>query len=236
MFQTTAIQNKRFATRRAVARLLIAGATAVLISGCTSMEKENTITGSLPDDYRINHPIAITQTNKTFDLTVATNANAPTEDQVRSLDGFLEAYQNNGSGPITLMLPLGSSNQAAAGIVGRKLASAISKTKAGSAGVTTVFYHAPADQAIAPIRITYLALVAATNQCGLWPKDLTYTFKNKHYENFGCAYQNNLAAQIANPNDLQGPRKQTEIDATNRQKVIGDYQNGDSGFNPTINY
>jgi pilus assembly protein CpaD len=51
------------------------------------------------------------------------------------------------------------------------------------------------------------------------------TSENKHYADFGCSYQNNLAAQVANPADLLGPRKQTEIDAENRDKVIDVYRN-----------
>ena len=61
------------------------------------------------------------------------------------------------------------------------------------------------------------------------------TSENKHYANFGCSYQNNLAAQIANPADLLGPRKQTPIDAENRGVVIDDYQTGrtsDDSGNP----
>jgi pilus assembly protein CpaD len=48
--------------------------------------------------------------------------------------------------------------------------------------------------------------------------------ENKHYADFGCSYQNNLAAQIANPADLIGPRKQTSIDAERRGQVIDDYR------------
>ncbi len=58
---------------------------------------------------------------------------------------------------------------------------------------------------------------AQTDKCGRWPEDILETSENKHYANFGCSYQNNLAAQIANPADLLGPRKQTPIDAANRE-------------------
>ncbi|GAI42846.1 unnamed protein product, partial [marine sediment metagenome] len=37
--------------------------------------------------------------------------------------------------------------------------------------------------------------------------------------------QNNLAAQIANPADLLGPRASTTIDAERRGKVIDAYRN-----------
>ena len=48
--------------------------------------------------------------------------------------------------------------------------------------------------------------------------------ENKHYADFGCSYQNNLAAQIANPADLLGPRKLTEVDAEKRGVVIDEYR------------
>ncbi|TGS99095.1 pilus assembly protein CpaD, partial [Mesorhizobium sp. M8A.F.Ca.ET.213.01.1.1] len=38
------------------------------------------------------------------------------------------------------------------------------------------------------------------------------------------SYQNNLAAQMANPADLIGPRKQSDIDAENRGAVIDVYR------------
>ncbi|MBW8682682.1 CpaD family pilus assembly lipoprotein, partial [Klebsiella pneumoniae subsp. pneumoniae] len=77
----------------------------------------------------------------------------------------------------------------------------------------------------APIRLSYSAMTASTGPCGQWPKDLLETADNKHYANFGCASQNNLAAQIANPADLLGPRASTTIDAERRGKVIDAYRN-----------
>ena len=52
--------------------------------------------------------------------------------------------------------------------------------------------------------------------------------QNKNYENFGCASQQNLAAQIANPSDLVGPRGMSPIDAANRATVIQTYRDGDT--------
>ena len=55
-------------------------------------------------------------------------------------------------------------------------------------------------------------------------RHLATTSENKHYADFGCSYQNNLAAQIANPADLLGPRKLSEVDAENRSAVIDTYR------------
>jgi pilus assembly protein CpaD len=51
--------------------------------------------------------------------------------------------------------------------------------------------------------------------------------ENKHWANFGCSYQNNLAAQIANPADLLGPRQPGDIDAQNRSHAIDQYRDRD---------
>ena len=72
---------------------------------------------------------------------------------------------------------------------------------------------------------------AQTDKCGRWPEDiLQNSAENKHYANFGCSYQNNLAAQIANPADLLGPRKQSPIDAERRSNVIDEYRRRSGRF------
>ena len=88
-----------------------------------------------------------------------------------------------------------------------------------------VSYQAPSVDVSAPVRVSYTAMRAQTNKCGRWPDDLLDNVENKHYADFGCSYQNNLAAQIDNPADLLGPRKQTPIDAENRINAIDVYQN-----------
>ena len=60
------------------------------------------------------------------------------------------------------------------------------------------------------------------------------TSENQNYSNFGCATQKNLAAIVANPADLLGPRGITEIDSTRRTTVIQDWQENGSGDLPTL--
>ena len=68
-----------------------------------------------------------------------------------------------------------------------------------------------------PFALSFVGVTAMTDQCGQWPEDLMMnSMANKNWHNFGCASQNNLAAQIANPNDLFTPRGETPIDAERR--------------------
>ncbi|MEP6563987.1 MAG: CpaD family pilus assembly lipoprotein, partial [Mesorhizobium sp.] len=90
--------------------------------------------------------------------------------------------------------------------------------------IVVVSYQAGSSETSAPVRVSYIAVRAQTDKCGRWPDDLTETSENKHYADFGCSYQNNLAAQMANPADLLGPRKSSDIDAENRGAVIDKYR------------
>jgi pilus assembly protein CpaD len=76
--------------------------------------------------------------------------------------------------------------------------------------------------------MTFVAVTALTGECGQWPTDLfgPTVIDNTNWENFGCASQQNLAAQIANPSDLVGPRGMSPIDAEERAQVISVYRQG----------
>jgi pilus assembly protein CpaD len=61
-----------------------------------------------------------------------------------------------------------------------------------------------------------------------WPEDLSKTAQNDTYANFGCSQQNNIAAMVANPQDLVRPRATTPADPMRRIKVFENYRNGEA--------
>ncbi len=77
-----------------------------------------------------------------------------------------------------------------------------------------------ADPALAaPVRLSYSTVVAKTpSRCGQWPNDLASGdslngWQNKEYWNFGCASQQMIATQVADPRDLMGPAAETPPDS-----------------------
>jgi pilus assembly protein CpaD len=44
--------------------------------------------------------------------------------------------------------------------------------------------------------------------------------------NFGCAVQRNIAAELADPRDVDQPRGMTPADATKRMQVLNKYEQG----------
>lgn len=202
---------------------VLAIVAAALLSGCSMQNRDSITVGSVPDDYRTNHPIVISERSEVLDIPVGIGQSGMTNAQRISLEGFLAAYDRSAAPVVTIIVPSGSANEVVARYVAGELAHVIVKNGIPDYRIATAAYVAEPASA-APIRVTYTAMKASTGKCGRWPADLMENSENRHYANFGCSYQNNLAAQIANPADLLGPRKQTTIDAEQRSKVIDRYR------------
>lgn len=204
--------------------LALAVAAAALIGGCTNAPSHSVIVGSIPDDYRTNHPIVVGDKEQILDLPVGTSSYGMTKFQRTRLDGFLSDYDPDSAAFVAILVPSGSVNEAAARRASSDIAAHMRKRGVARGHIVVQRYQSPLPEASPPIRISYMATKAYTDKCGRWPDDMLKNADNKHYENFGCAYQNNLAAQVANPTDLLGPRRMSPIDAENRDVAIGDYK------------
>jgi len=85
----------------------------------------------------------------------------------------------------------------------------------------------------APIKLVYARLKAdTTTKCGwqdeeIVPSRLKINSGNYSNYNFGCSYQKNFAAQIADPRDLVRPRQEGPVDAEKRLAGIERIREGD---------
>jgi pilus assembly protein CpaD len=192
-----------------------------LLAGCA---QKRDVTAGIPDDYRTNHPIIISEKEQVADIPVG-HADTRLSITQRSIVEHAAAnYRSNGSGVIHILVPEGSANGRAAARLRGDIAATLRKNGVKPFNISSERYQAGPEES-APIRLSYSAMTASTNKCGQWPKDLLETAENRHYANFGCASQNNFAAQLANPADLLGPRATSPIDAERRIVVIDDYRN-----------
>ena len=213
-------KTTRYSTGRLSAALVIGA--AALLSSCAG--KDSVTTGSLPDDYRTRHPIAVGEAEKTIDIPVAAGDTGLTNGQSEVIAGFVAEYRRTSSGIIQIITPRGSANEGAAASAASSTRRLMVKMGVPAQKILQSGFQSEFGES-APVRLSYVAIAAKTGQCGEWPADMTLnTFSNKNYYNFGCASQNNLAAQIANPNDLLGPRRMTPPDGTQRGQVIDRYR------------
>jgi pilus assembly protein CpaD len=85
----------------------------------------------------------------------------------------------------------------------------------------------PGAEGAPPLLVGYLRYKVEPLKCGTEWTSVTHSFSNKPAPNFGCAVTANIAAQIADPGDLLGPRTMTPQDASRRQDVLDKYRKGD---------
>ena len=93
--------------------------------------------------------------------------------------------------------------------------------------VSAVLLFALNELALDPVlpipTIGFMALFIASAQ--VWT-DLRRSAQNTVQPNFGCAVTANVAAQIADPSDLLGPRPTDPSDAGRRAVVLDKYRKG----------
>lgn len=212
---------------KVMSRIAIAILAGTMLSGCAYLKRDHVEVGAVPDDYRTNHPIVISQREEVIDIPVGTSDEKMSVAQKAAVLGFLDNYEASNGSVVQIMTPAGSANERAVANLSPELFALVAGAGVPRHKIIALPYQASSAEVSAPVRLTYTTMAASAGQCGRWPDDmLKASGENKHYANFGCSYQNNLAAQVANPADLLGPRKPTEIDAERRVLAIDQYREG----------
>lgn len=228
--------SNRSTNRQIITGFAIVALSAVALSGCASFKQRDAIeVGSVPDDYRTRHPIVIAEKQRVFQVPVSGQSGHMSKAMKSVTLAFLDDYKDNGTGMVRIQAPMGAANSGAASAVASQVADIAKQAGVPQGNIVHENYHPSVEQA-APVRIIYTAMMAQTSECGRWSDDTLSNSENKQYKNFGCSNQANLAAQIADPADLLGPRQQGEVDAANRDAVIDAYRSETGTFESTISY
>ena len=217
-------------------RLRLIGAMAglaVILGACSETTGSvATKPASFPDDYRLRHPIAVQEANHSIVLFVGHARGGLSTTQRADVLGLARGWVAEGTGAIVIDVPVDTPNARAA-------ESAVHEARglleAGGVPGNAIKLHryTPDDpRTLATVRLTYPRMTAVVGPCGEWPEDLGPSIKdptyseNKAYYNFGCAYQRNMAAMVANPSDLVQPRSETPAYTTRRAEAFEKYRKG----------
>jgi pilus assembly protein CpaD len=214
--------------------LRIAGALAglaVVLGACTHTDQVVT-TASVPDDYRLRHPIAIEETNRSIVIFVGHARGGLSASQRTDVTGLAQTWLQEGTGAITADLPVDTPNARMAADAFREVQALLASAGVPPRGILVRHYHPEDPRLLATIRLTYPKIAATAGPCGLWPEDLGTSIKNRgyienhSYYNFGCSYQRNMAAMVDNPSDLAQPRSETPAYTTRRSQAYEKYRKG----------
>jgi pilus assembly protein CpaD len=208
--------------------LLTAVLLATTLAGCKALEDPGAhVAGFTLIDPTQRHPIMVSQQPATMSVRVARGSQGLTPAQRAQVAAFLERYRatDAGNSKLVIAVPSGSPNESAAVRAVGDLRRMIAGYGFAESNVAIEPYDDRRD-ASAPVRLSYLRYVAEGPECGAWPSNLADDRRNLPYPNFGCAQQHNLAAQIANPADLLGPRTMDPSDQERRAVVFDKYRQG----------
>jgi pilus assembly protein CpaD len=204
---------------------------AVALGACTHTD-DVVATASVPDDYRLRHPIAIQEAERSVVIFVGHARGGLTAEQRADVMGLAQTWLREGTGAILADVPVGTPNARAAADSFREVRALLSAAGIPPRGVVVRNYHPNDPRQLATIRLNYPKISAVAGPCGLWPEDLGPSikdksyFENKPYYNFGCAYQRNMAAMIDNPSDLVQPRPETPAYTPRRSEGFDKYRKG----------
>jgi len=206
---------------------------AVALGGCTHTDPVVT-TASVPDDYRLRHPIAIQESDQSIVIFVGRGRGGLSASQRTDVIGLAQTWLREATGAISADLPVETPNARMAADTMREIQALLAAAGVPPRGVVVRRYHPDDPRHMAAIRLTYSKISATAGPCGIWPDDLGPSIKNKgYYENkpyynLGCASQRNLAAMVDNPSDLVQPRPETPSYTARRAVGFEKYRAGNS--------
>ncbi|MFD2237894.1 CpaD family pilus assembly protein [Aureimonas populi] len=205
-------------------RVSLALLAAALFAGCANVSHVEV--GAIPDDYRTRHPIVVSEGETAIEIPItASDTRLPSSARSR-VEEFAARFEASRAAAIRVMVPSGGFNDAAARLAAEDAVRILRARGVRHERILVTPYPATGTGGPVPIRLAFSSLTASAGPCGRWPEDMGNSHENKNYFNFGCASQANLAAQIADPRDLLGPRGMSGIDAERRTDVIERYRRG----------
>lgn len=216
--------------RRGSPRALLGGAAlallATLAGGCSSTVGTSNFNPA-EQDYRLRHPILISEEPEVLDMRVGMNGPALSREIEMAIRDYVGEYRADGTGSITIQAPTGSANEVAAAQTGRAVHYALVRAGVPRNRIQVAPYEVGDHAEMAALRLSYLRVKAVVPNCGIWPDGGTADYRNAEYHNFGCSSQHNLAAMVSNPADFVRPRPMTPADGNRRADVISKYRRGE---------
>ena len=191
-----------------LAALLMAGSCAAPTNDANGMF----------EDGAVNNPIRVEPSYQALKLSYSP-AGLSTDDATR-FGAFVDDYRVHGNGSIMISAPADMNANAAI----TDLSDRINQMGVSRDRIIVTTHDAPRGDIV--IELNYISYAASTNRCGSWTEVLSKTLDNSTPKNFGCAVQQNIAAMVADPRDLLGPRPMDDADARRRQTVITKYDLG----------
>ena len=179
----------------------------VALAGCANHSENNFTVGSVQSTYKTKHPIVIDEKEKALDVPVPSASYDLPRPAQSAIEGFASEFKTDANGVVTVMVPSGSANEAAARTLAPKVVDVLVSVGIPRRRVRTSSYYASELGASAPIRLSYSALKASVEECGKWPEDLAGpNGENQNYHNFGVRLPKQYGGHDCKSSRSVGPK------------------------------
>lgn len=202
-------------------RSLIVAGLAAALAGCASK-----IPGANDKAATPTQRFEAKVTPKPEEVKLAVHAQGISPRQAEALTSLAEQWREDEGGVIGIQAPSEGVDPAAAYRMSESARSYLI-SKGVPAEQIEVTGYAPEGPGAPPLLVGYLRFEAERLECGKTWTNIAHSWKNDVQPNFGCAVTANIAAQVADPGDLLGPRRMTPQDAARRQDVLDKYRRGE---------
>lgn len=213
-----------------LAKLLAFGLAPLALAGCKHFDEKSQVAGwSLVDPVQ-RHPIIVSQQPAHLSLHIPRGSQGLSPAQRAEVYDFASRFKSSDAGNSRLVIsaPSGSANEVAAMNAVEDARDLLLSSGFNEAAIAVEAYHEE-GRGSPPVRISYMRYVAEGPVCGRdWSENLVGNRKNIAHPNFGCAGQQNLAAMVANPADLLGPRTMTPRESQRRDVSFDKWVKGES--------
>jgi pilus assembly protein CpaD len=220
------VSRKAGALRPSLAFVAVS-AIALALTGCKHTDDPTRVEGWTLVDASERHPILVSQQPTTHIVKVPPGANGLSGGQRAQLLDFADHYRatDNGASRLVIQAPSGGANEVSSMYAVSQIRALLTDQGFAENMFSVEDYDANGTRE-PPIRVSYLRFVAEPPPCGNWSTNLANEPMNLPHPDLGCANQHNLAAMVANPADLLGPRSETARDSMRRDQVFTKYING----------
>ncbi len=196
-------------------------APVLLLAACASQPK--TVATKAPEPVTPTEQFKMQAEQAPDQVALAQHADGLSAHQKAALADYARRYLDSGGAALSVKAPAGGGEAAI------RMAYAIKAElqAQGVRGGEIVLDPYAAERPDAPVLVVYDHWAAKPIACGRSWDNLLASNKNRPQSNFGCATTANMAAQIADPRDIAGPRSSDPADAGRRTTVIEAYRRGD---------
>lgn len=203
--------------KRASALILLAATSA-----CATAKP--VVDNKLVPTHADTHEITVAESRERLELPV--KAALPSDGQLAEIDAFGRLYRTLGEGALLLETPPDS--DLARGLAAQVRARLI-EGGVNFAAVANAVRNPENGESAPPesLRLSFARYTAKAPDCPTVNEaNLSWQHDNQAYKSFGCANAVNLAAMVANPADLAGPRAMDPRDGARRTTVFQKYREG----------